>query len=246
MDLFLCKRLSALWITLVAVAALASACSPIWPGAAPSPAPTDIAVPTVTPTPRPTVPPPTETPVPTSTFTPVPTPTPLFLAVGGRARVVLPEGRLNVRADPGTAADLLGRLAPGIEVSIVDGPARRNDLVWWKVDDGAGLVGWVAESDGTARWLEPIPVEPTPTPVALGPGVRARVQTEGDARLSLREAPGTESTLIARLKAGTEVTVLEGPVQEDGYAWWRVQTVDGQAGWAAEGDETMRWLVPLP
>lgn len=246
MDLFPRKGHWAVWITLVAVATLASACGPVWPGAAATPAPARTAVPPATSTPRPTVPPPTETPIPTSTFTPIPTPTPLSLAVGGRARVVLPEGRLNVRADPGTAADLLGRLAPGTEVSIVDGPARRNDLVWWKVDDGAGLVGWAAEGDGTARWLEPIPVEPTPTPVALGPGVRARVQTEGDARLSLREAPGTGSTLIARLKAGTEVTVLEGPVQEGGYAWWKVQTADGQTGWAAEGDETMRWLVPLP
>lgn len=246
MDLFPRKGLWAVWITLVAVATLASACGPIWPGAAVTSTPARTAVPPATSVPRPTVPPPTETPVPTSTFTPIPTPTPLSLAVGGRARVVLPEGRLNVRADPGTAANLLGRLAPGTEVSIVDGPARRNDLVWWKVDDGAGLVGWVAESDGTARWLEPIPVEPTPTPVALGPGVRARVQTEGDARLSLREAPGTESTLIARLKAGTEVTVLEGPVQEGGYAWWKVQTADGQTGWAAEGNEAMRWLVPLP
>lgn len=245
MDLSPFKRFL-LWTTLVTVAVSASGCSLIWPSA---PSPT--AAPSATPppstdTPRPTVPPPTDTPAPTSTFTPVPTPTPLVLAIGGRARVVLPEGRLNVRTDPGTAADLVGRLAPGAEVTIVDGPARRNDLVWWKVDDGAGLVGWVAEGDGTTRWLEPLPVEPTPTPVALGPGVRARVQTEGEARLSLREEPGTGSALITRLKAGTEVTVLEGPVQKDGYTWWKVETAEGQIGWVAEGDETMRWLVPLP
>ncbi len=245
MDLSPLKRFL-VWTALATVAALVGGCSLLWP---PAPAPT--AAPAATPlpataTPRPTVPPPTETPAPTSTLTPIPTPTPLVLAVGGRARVVLPEGRLNVRADPGTAADLLGRLAPGVVVSIVDGPARRNDLVWWKVDDGAGLVGWVAEGDGTTRWLEPLPLEPTPTPVALGLGVRARVQTEGEARLSLRAEPGTGSTLVARLKAGTEVTVLEGPVQVDGYTWWKVQTAEGQIGWAAEGDATTRWLVPLP
>ncbi|MBC7225597.1 MAG: SH3 domain-containing protein, partial [Anaerolineae bacterium] len=179
---------------LCAVVLGASACSLIWPEApAPTPAPTDTAVPPATDTPRPTVPPPTATPVPTATDTPVPTPTPVVLAIGGRARVVLSEGRLNVRADPGTVADLLGRLAPGTEVSILDGPARRNDLVWWKVDNGAGLVGWVAEGSGEEQWLEPLPLEPTPTPVALAPGVRARVQTEGGARLSLREGPGTGS-----------------------------------------------------
>lgn len=226
---------------------VASACSLVFPQeGVQEPTATTTALPMPTETPRPTVPPPTYTPVPSATLTPIPTPTPLVLGIGGRARVVLAEGRLNVRIDPGTAAKLVGRLAKGTVVHILDGPARRNDLVWWKVDNGEGVVGWVAEGNAESRWLEPLPPEPTPTPVVLGAGVRARVTTEGSARLSLREEPGTKGKLIARLIAGTEVTIVDGPVQRDGYTWWKVKTGEGQTGWVAQGDETSLWLSPVP
>jgi hypothetical protein len=29
------------------------------------------------------------------------------------------------------------------------------------------------------------------------------------------------------------MTLLEGPVQDDGYPWWRIRTVDGREGWVA-------------
>ncbi|MGQ9585947.1 MAG: SH3 domain-containing protein [Anaerolineae bacterium] len=242
------RRTSTLLVMALATLVLASACSLFLPEETPRPEPTTTrtATPIPTNTPRPTVPPPTATLEPTATFTPVPTPTPVVLAVGGHAKVVLPEGRLNVRVDPGTAAELVGRLAPGVVVTILDGPARRNDLVWWKVDDGQGVVGWVAEGEGGSLWLEPMMLEPTPPPPALAVGSRAEVTTRGGARLSLRREPGTAGELVARLLPGTEVVIVDGPVERDGYVWWKVDAGEGRVGWAAQGDPTDQWLTPIP
>jgi hypothetical protein len=44
--------------------------------------------------------------------------------------------------------------------------------------------------------------------------------------------------VIARLRDGTVLAVTDGPEEADGHTWWKVQTADGETGWAAE-----KWLV---
>jgi hypothetical protein len=128
--------------------------------------------PTATPTRAPATPtlppspttPPTHTPlpatstplVPAATETPV-RPPPTELEVGVLAKVTPPEGYpLNVRATAGIGGEQVGELQNGTEVKIVDGPAEANDLTWWKIDDGAGLVGWSAAGAGGETYLEPL------------------------------------------------------------------------------------------
>jgi hypothetical protein len=72
---------------------------------------------------------------------------------------------------------------------------------------------------------------PTAVP-ALAVGGRARVVDLGGAPLRAREAPSLQARVTARIPAGSEVTLLEGPVDADGYTWWRVEA-SGAAGWAA-------------
>lgn len=72
-------------------------------------------------------------------------------------------------------------------------------------------------------------------------------------RLSVREAPGTDSATVygTSIGKGRTVTILDGPVCSDGMLWWRGETglitlTNGEqhniAGWMAEesGDE---WLL---
>jgi hypothetical protein len=70
-------------------------------------------------------------------------------------------------------------------------------------------------------------------PGALAVGGRAVVLPEGDL-LNLRTLPGqgADSVVLASLAAGTDVAVLEGPVEADGRAWWRVRAGE-QEGWCA-------------
>ena len=48
----------------------------------------------------------------------------------------------------------------------------------------------------------------------------------------------TEATLSAKslrqLRSGEVIRVLEGPVDADGYYWWKIETSDGLSGWSVE------------
>ncbi len=98
----------------------------------------------------------------------------------------------------------------------------------------------------TAPPVTPTPPAPTPQPApTIRVGSLVRVVNVGAAALRARRNPGLNQPVQVRFAEGSEVTILEGPVEADGYTWWRVQ---GQAGngWSAErGPEGQIWLQPL-
>jgi hypothetical protein len=80
--------------------------------------------------------------------------------------------------------------------------------------------------------------EASPTPSAIGPGTIVLVEGTSGAGLNLREQPSTYSAVMGNVPDGTELTVLEGPQDADGYVWWNLQAPDGTEGWGAAN-----WLV---
>ncbi len=86
---------------------------------------------------------------------------------------------------------------------------------------------------------------PTPEPPRLQIGARAVVVNIGESALRLRALPGLTARVIARIPAGREVVLLEGPVVADGYTWWRV-AVGSQSGWCAvTTPDGVNFLEPL-
>lgn len=84
----------------------------------------------------------------------------------------------------------------------------------------------------------------TPTPVpgtVLAVGQPARV-VAGQG-LNVRKAAGVKGDKAGRYPPNAVVSVLEGPVDADGYRWWRVGNNE-LAGWVAEGDGAELWLSP--
>jgi GH25 family lysozyme M1 (1,4-beta-N-acetylmuramidase) len=61
------------------------------------------------------------------------------LAIGGTA-IFTQDG--TVRTGPGLSAGALKVLTRNTEAVVVDGPSVANGREWWKIDDGAGTVGW--------------------------------------------------------------------------------------------------------
>ncbi len=184
---------------------------------------------------------PTEAPTATFTVTTVPG---TALAVGQPARVVAPDG-LNMRDQASSSGQLLLLLPSNQRVTVVEGPTEAEGFRWWKVDDGGGNVGWVAESDGETEWLSPRMGEAQP--VDRSPRVGDRVQvTMSTGDLSVRVTPGTEAELVTRVAEGQQFTVMGGPQEASGYTWYQIRSDDGSVeGWAADGDGTDRWLSPL-
>jgi hypothetical protein len=88
---------------------------------------------------------------------------------------------------------------------------------------------------------------PTPTPQPfLHPGARAQVINVGSAPLLGRSQPGTNYPVQTSFPEGTIVTILEGPVEADGYIWWRIEAEGAGQGWSADrGPDGSVWLQPI-
>jgi hypothetical protein len=87
-------------------------------------------------------------------------------------------------------------------------------------------------------------VAPTAAPT-LALGGQALVANLNGAPLRARESPGL-TPVVARIAEGSAVTLREGPVEADGYTWWRVEGASA-SGWVAErSPEGVAFLEPLP
>lgn len=189
----------------------------------------------------PTIPAPLE---PQPTLSPTSTPAG-NITLGQLARVVAVAG-VNIRQNPSTSAPRAGFYASGALVDVLEGPVYADDYVWWRVDDRHGKSGWIAAGDGKTLWLNGEIGEPRPVnrPVRLGDTVYVSVAP--GKLLTIRFEPGKRGLVARRVKAGTLLSTLEGPVIVGGLRWWKVRRIeDGLTGWAAEGDRKTRWLKPM-
>ncbi len=181
---------------------------------------------------------------PTPTFTATPQPG-TALQAGQSARVTAPAG-LNVRTSPSSSGSLVLQLGTGQLVTIVEGPTEAENFTWWRVDDGQGNVGWVADGDNETVWLSPQVGQAQPVNRAPRVGDRVSVTMPNSGQLSVRAVPGPDAALLNRVNSGEQLTILDGPQQAGGFTWYRVRSDSGSVeGWAADGDGEDRWLSPL-
>ncbi|NTW04163.1 MAG: SH3 domain-containing protein [Oscillochloris sp.] len=88
-----------------------------------------------------------------------------------------------------------------------------------------------ASTVGSAVTITP-GASPTARPGTLVIGGTARVSTE--IPLNLRESPGTDPNIpvLLILEPNTLVEVVDGPLQADGFTWWKVRAANSE-GWCA-------------
>lgn len=81
---------------------------------------------------------------------------------------------------------------------------------------------------------------PSPTPDRLiAPeeiigGFFAQVANTDDVGVNFRNGYGRSNELITVLDEGTIGLVIDGPIEEDGFIWWRIELEDGIRGWIVE------------
>ena len=78
----------------------------------------------------------------------------------------------------------------------------------------------------------------TPRVAEITTGAIVLVKGTGGGGLNLRAKPTAQSNRIGRVQDGTELTVLEGPVEAEGHVWWKLRTPKGKEGWGAQ-----EWLA---
>jgi len=208
--------------------------------------PTNAAVPTT----RPTVAAAAVTPQPVAATA---TPVPPSASTPRQARVIA-SGGLNVRETASAKAKLVGRLNGNSVATVLEGPTQAENYDWYRIDNGAGVVGWVAAGPQNDPWLrleDQAAAGPTATPAglklvdrAIQVGDRVQVTTDSNQVLTVRADPSRGANAVAKIPRGTLFTIKSGPVQQDNLTWWELTsaTVDG---WAADGDGTNRWLTPV-
>ncbi len=212
------------------------------PGQEPTALPTRAVAPTAQPTVAVTQPP-------EATPTAPPPATPMM-----RQARVLATGGLNLRESASAAAKQVGRLNSNALVTVLEGPAQADNYDWYRVDNGAGVTGWVAAGPQNDPWLRletQAAAGPTATPAglklvdrAIQVGDRVQVTTDSGQVLTVRADPGRGANAVAKVPRGTLFTIKSGPVQQDNLTWWELES-DTVDGWAADGDGTNRWLTPV-
>ena len=123
-----------------------------------NPTPTGAFTPTGPPTLTP-VPPNSPSPTVQGTWQPCPSAYPSQLHVGMRASLSFhPPKSNNVRRQPNDHATVIGKIEPGEQMDILDGPSCQGGYVWWKIRSlSSGLSGWTSEGDQSNYWLLPMP-----------------------------------------------------------------------------------------
>jgi hypothetical protein len=131
----------------------------------------------------------------------------------------------NVRDYPLPHADILVRL-PAREPLNITGRLNVQGNWWFRVVLSDGRIGFVHQS--VVAWGQPLAQRASVT--ELDEPVAARA---GRAGAKIRAGPGRNSRVIVRVDPGTALTVT-GRRRVGEHTWYRVETADGQRGYARD------------
>jgi hypothetical protein len=114
-------------------------------------------------------------------------------------------------------------------------------------DDPQAFVLWGAEA---LIMTDTADIAPAPLPTCEGtqqsrlrPGDTAQVVASTIPN-NVRNNPTIQADLVGQLPGGTTFEVIDGPVCNDGYAWYQVALNGEITGWTAEGNASVYWLAP--
>ena len=158
---------------------------------------------------------------PTATTAPSPTVAPAGLAPGAKVRVAA-SGGINVRDKASAKGKQIGRLNVNAVVTLLEGPTQADKYAWWKIDNGAGVVGWAALGPANDPWLVPVAPAAAATGAPNAPklvdrpiklGDRVQVTTSPGQWLTVRETAGKDSDRESQGKTGHAFHGTRGPDQ---------------------------------
>ena len=143
-------------------------------------------------------------------------------------------GIVNLRSFPSLGFEVLDELSRGAQVTILNGPYKDEDFVWWQAQTTDGQVGWVAEHINGVQILAPA--------IYVG-----RTVTVNVSELNFRTEPSVNSELVHSLyrEAKALLPVIDGPIEADGFTWWKVRINAEVEGWAVERVEDNQTLVVI-
>lgn len=145
---------------------------------------------------------------------------------------------LRIRSSADVTSEILKRLAPGWQVTIVEGPFNDAQGAAWVKIEHAGTIGYAAAAyvagaaagggeAGPPPMTVNTPASPS-NPAPAAPATSGRLAVTEISRL--RGEPSTSATILHRLVAGSLVEPTGREVRADGYRWVSVR-FNGTIGW---------------
>jgi cell wall-associated NlpC family hydrolase len=144
---------------------------------------------------------------------------------GGQAVVITTEGdRLTVRSGAGRQFAVVGSLAEGTVVAVLDGPQVSADGIAWLKIQGSGITGWAS-----AEWLGDVGAAPAAG--SLAPGDSAQVVNTDGYVLRIRARPGLDAPIVSFVPAGAVVMITQAAQADSTGALWYGIDYTGIKGW---------------
>ncbi|MBN2117882.1 MAG: SH3 domain-containing protein [Anaerolineales bacterium] len=108
--------------------------------------------------------------------------------------------------------------------------------------DGKMLVSVCADGNVRLWGVDGAFTTPTPSPHLFSIGGVFVITNKG-AGLNLREASHRESSIVRTLVEGEQITVIDGPIDDEDFTWWKIQTnLDKRTGWVVYIED---WYDPI-
>ena len=145
----------------------------------------------------------------------------------------------------------VGTIVQWVDSDMREG-VRLVEHVKWAVVDGAVIdplvVSGVSPLVEAQQAGEIAPVDVISAEGLFVGGWATTFTDDGD-QLNVRAGAGTSFDTLTRVNPDVRVQLLEGPVEADGYVWWRVKFPTGSEGWlvqAVDGIQTLQPAAPPP
>jgi uncharacterized protein YraI len=133
-------------------------------------------------------------------------------------QVIVDTDFLNLRAGAGLTRSVVNVLSTDTALIVSNGPMAADGFNWYEVETRDGQLGWVA-----GEYLESAP--------GLGFAVGDAVRVSNGAQ-NLRKGAGLDAPVVRVMANGELLQVRGGPVEANGYTWYRIWNYGGE-GWAA-------------
>lgn len=178
--------------------------------------------------------------------------------IGIGAIIALNNDNVNIRADATTESDIVDTFPAGTQFELTDGPVEAEDYIWYAVQgvgDLADVQGWLV-----TEFMDVIEPSTGDAPTgeddadtsSIGSVISGAIDTDDasedqepageigvgsvvvttEENVRIRAEGNAGSNILAALPVGSELEIIGGPAEADGFTWYEVVAIDeGTTGW---------------